>query len=101
MSSKKKDKKEKEKKEKDKTKIKLKHKPSKSKLIFGGSTKSNKAERAVSETNPTVSFASSLLPPRPRSTSIGVQRLRKSTDPESMSDGPTVHILFSAADLIN
>jgi hypothetical protein len=94
MSSKK-DKKEKEKKEKDKTKIKLKHKISKSKLFFGGS-KSSKPERAASETNPTVSFATSILPPRPRSTSIGVQRIRKSTDPESMSEGPTVHILFSS-----
>ncbi len=94
MSSKKKDKKEKEKKEKDKTKIKLKHKPSKSKLLIGGS-KHNKPERAASETGPIVTFAAAVMPPRARSTSIGVQRLRKSTDPDSGAEPPTVQILFS------
>lgn len=99
MSSKKKDKKEKEKKEKDKTKIKLKHKPSKSKLLIG-SSKSSKPDRAVSESGPTVSF-SAIIPPRARSTSIGVQRLRKSTDPDSTAEPPTVHILFSVRFEIN
>ncbi len=92
MSSKK-DKKEKEKKEKDKTKIKLKHKRPKSKSSPDAS-KIIKTDRAASDTSPPISYAAVVLPPRPRSTSIGVQRLRKSTDPESSVEPPTVHIFF-------